>query len=244
MAHHKTDTKHLEPSPPASDNEGGEKPVREQLKKTSIDTDKTTDKIPSIAVATSSSSSSSSSSAAANDADLRHKRSIEDVERDASEDENGHISLGRHGRKRSRDLAENSSEEVLSTYEASGAKSDASSEVDNRPGTPVGNRGSSGDFRPVAGRSDRVTSPKGKRNIEQFLRDDDTHAQSLNGAAIASASTKDVSKATGSLNSQDDERDAKRYREEEIKSTGSSQTSRIGDNKDPVKVCIFMKPTR
>jgi hypothetical protein len=240
------ETTHLDASPPASvtsDNEGGEKPVREQLKKTSIDTENMP---PSIAVAAAAAaaaaaapSSSSSTKEAATDpseADLHRKRSIEDVERDVSEDENGHLSMGRHGRKRSRDLAENSSEDI-SAYEVSAAKSDASSEVENRPGTPDGD-----ELRPITSRPERVTSPKGKRNREQFLKDsEEVHTQSLNGAAITSTGAKDVEKATASVSVEDEGRDAKRHREEEIQSAKKAKSSSIIGNKDAVKVCEFIE---
>jgi Ran-binding protein 3 len=227
MASHAAITANLDPSPTASDNEGGEKPVREQLKKTSIDQDTIPSQNTSAAQPSNAMTSNKSTQG------LRRKRSIELVDRDASEDENGHIVKGRHARKRSRDITKDSSDEQ-SIKAASGTKSDASSEVDNRPGTP--------DDETEAHESsitERIASPKGKRNREQFLKDDDDiHVESLNGAVIPTVVEKDTIGSTVTAASKDEERDAKRHREAELKE--STDVKVATDKKELAAVRFFV----
>jgi Ran-binding protein 3 len=214
MANHETKEVPPDSSPSSSvvsDNDGGEKPVREQLKKASIDENTLAKSAAGIEPVGESKTSSIQPTEHLKPLEtspkLRRKRSIEDVERDVSEDENGHIAKGRHSRKRSRDLAESSGDN--STYEASGPKSDASSEMDNaRGGTP-------GKGEKIKG-PERVTSPKGKRNREQFLKDDvDVQTQSLNGAAVPSGDDKEAKKEEPAEVTEG--RDPKRQRDDETK---------------------------
>jgi hypothetical protein len=214
MANYETKDVSIDTSPPgsiASDNESGEKPVREQLKKASIEEDNQAKSAAGTEAVEETKTSSVQPAEHLKPQEtppkLRRKRSIEDVERDPSEDGNGHIAKGRHSRKRSRDLVESSADN--SSYEVSGTKSDASGERENiRQSTPEGSEKATG--------PERVTSPKGKRNREQFLKDDeDVQTHSLNGTAVASGDDNEAKKEESP--SVTDERDAKRQRDDETK---------------------------
>lgn len=184
----------------ASDNENSERPVREQLKKTSIDAHKAL-------------------SHPEDEVEPRRKRSREEVDKDTEEESRHDTTAGRHSRKRSRDV-ENDSSEDISTAETSAAKSDASSDVGRRPTTP-----SKMDVSTEQAEVERLTSPKGKRNREQFLKDsDDVTTQSLNGATVAPVVDENAKDQT-LAGSKEEERDAKRHRDDIAKATTEAKDS-------------------
>lgn len=188
----------------ASDNENSERPVREQLKKTSIDPPK--------------------AGTSQDDSEPRRKRSREEVDKDTEEESRNVTAAGRHSRKRSRDVDHDSSEDM-----SAAEKSDASSDVGIRPTTP-----SRMDLSAEEVEAEKVTSPKGKRNREQFLKDsDDGNTQSLNGATVAPIVDEKAKDQTLS-GLKDDGRDAKRHRDDIAKAATGSKVS--GEKADAVKV--------
>jgi Ran-binding protein 3 len=204
----------------ASDNEGGEKPVREKLRKTTI--------TPSAA-GSKSQTSATDPTATASDADdeasgdrmdgrtrvrLARKRSREDMDQsddidhsdDIDDDNTNKATFHRHIRKRSRDM-ESDEVGILSAHRKQGSESEDS--VDARPGTPNERLG-----KHAAMVQEHLTSPKGKRNREQFLRDDEeSEVQTLNLVATKSTDVQDLAAVGAKFRDDNEERDAKRQRD-------------------------------
>jgi Ran-binding protein 3 len=206
--------KALKTSNPASDNEGGEKPVREQLKKTSIDATSNGQAIGSSSgitkgIATSGETEQETAMDTSEGTTLRRKRSRDDEDDDDNaEDEETSKGSGRHARKRSRD-GDTESPELVSSDSAEDSKMD--SEINGstipRSGTP-----------PTTAMSDDalsgdLVSPKGKRTRAQFQRDDEDQtisSRTEKETAIPLSETESVKSKSGH---DAEERGAKRPRE-------------------------------
>jgi Ran-binding protein 3 len=203
----------LKTSNPASDNEGGEKPVREQLKKTSIDATSNGQTIGSSGITKAIAASGETEQETAMDTSegttLRRKRSRDDDDDDEdAKDEEISKGSGRHTRKRSRD-GDAESPGLVSSDSAEDSKMD--SEINGsavaRSGTPptasMGDDALSGD----------LISPKGKRTRAQFQRDDEDQTISSvtqKSTAIPSNETESIKLKSGH---EVEERGAKRPRE-------------------------------
>jgi Ran-binding protein 3 len=196
----------------ASDNEGSEKPVREKLRKATIN---------SGATGTQSQTSAPDPNASASDADdeasgdrmdgrprvkLARKRSRDDMDHsDDINDDNVHNhSFNRHVRKRSRDT---DSDEVENDSPHGKQSSTSSDSVDPRPGTPD-------EQMTTQVLEQHLTSPKGKRNREQFLKDDEeSEVQTLDAVAMKPADEQDIAAGGAKPREGHEERDAKRQRD-------------------------------
>jgi hypothetical protein len=196
---------------PASDTEGGEKPVREQLKKTSIDA--TNDQI----------------APPSDDATLRRKRSRDDD--DDEEEEESLKNSSRHGRKRSRDNDAESPEAIPSDdAEPIQTDSEVNGASTTRSGTPPIE--STGD----SALSENLISPKGKRTRAQFQRDDEERpiTSTAQAETIIPSDKTDTIKSLSSDES--DERGAKRPREIGDENNGSTTHDKKGEPAAP-RVC-------
>lgn len=203
----------LKNSNSASDNEGAEKPVREQLKKTSIDTTSNGQSLtsaPTLSTERTHDSISNDTQAITSDSQdkSRSKRSREDDDEEADE---AQISgNGRHGRKRSRDsdiavpleVSSDSAEDSKIDSEINGSSTD-------RSGTPPITASGEG----VA--EDYLASPKNKRTRAQFQKDAESLGPTNTEAKSATdtASTNQPIKITALEDAK--ERESKRPREEE-----------------------------
>jgi Ran-binding protein 3 len=200
-----------------SDNEGGEKPVREKLKQTTIanpDNTHVTSHPASDADAakTTEISQPTITNNEAGDR-LRRKRSFEAVET-ADVDVESAAKPARHARKRSRDNDSNPPEKSNdSATNGSASKRATTPPRHSRPDDILA--------------SELLKSPKGKRNREQFLKDgQEDKASSINHAV---APTSEKSGSESGKNDNGEERGAKRPRDggktatEEKKKAGESK---------------------
>jgi hypothetical protein len=196
----------------ASDNEGGEKPVREKLRKATINPG---------AAGSKSQTSVTDPNASASDADdeasgdrmegrtrvrLARKRSRDDMDHSDDIDDNNMRSpaFNRHIRKRSRD---SDSDEVEIASPHGKQSSESSDSIDRRPGTPD-------EQMTTQVLEQHLTSPKGKRNREQFLKDnEESEVQTLDMVATKPADVQDFAALGAKLREENEERGAKRQRD-------------------------------
>jgi len=197
-----------------SDNEGGEKPVREKLKQTTI-TNPTSSQIANKVDVTShptsvadsdlpSESTPPSAASDSNEGKVRRKRSFEDVDKDEEMDADVKDTPSRHVRKRSRDSDKKSPDVTAPVEEKKDHAMNGS--VSKGAQTPPQD-----DKAEEAAASELLKSPKGKRNREQFLEDDEEqHITSINHTVAA---TSEKSGSETGKNDDGEERGAKRPRD-------------------------------
>jgi Ran-binding protein 3 len=193
----------------ASDNEGGERPVREKLRKATINPGAAGSKSQTSAADPNASASDADDEASGDRMDgrtrvrLARKRSRDDM--DHSDDDNMHSpTFQRHIRKRSRD---SDSDEAEIASPRGKRSSESSDSIDQRPATPD-------EKMSTQVLEQQLTSPKGKRNREQFLKDnEESEVQTLNMVATKPADEQEIAAVGAKLREENDERDAKRQRD-------------------------------
>jgi Ran-binding protein 3 len=196
----------------ASDNEGGEKPVREKLRKTTINPGAAGSKSQTSATDPTASASDADDEASGDRMDgrarvrLARKRSLDDMDHssDVDNDRRDGPTFNRHIRKRSRDTDSDDAERASPPGKPG---SDSSDSVEPRPSTPDERM----DTNAV---EQQLTSPKGKRNREQFLKDnEESEIHTLDMVATKPANVQELAAVGAKLRDDNEERGAKRQRD-------------------------------
>ncbi|KAF2665610.1 hypothetical protein BT63DRAFT_459192 [Microthyrium microscopicum] len=185
-------------TPPTNDNEHRESPVREKLEQTTIDANSKPNDPSNDPSSATKSEDAMSTTESSGSGSLRGKRSRDEVDQDAEDGDQ--TDPKRHGRKRSRDGSSKSPELVPSVDAANTDTIMNGSASANATTTPPRAQPSSN----TAEGDVPMTSPKGKRSRDQYLKED--NIPSLSNELHSASSDKPKEKLS-------DERGAKRPRD-------------------------------